>query len=329
MTRVVLRCDGSARIGLGHVVRCLAIAEELAALGADVSFATRPDPVAVGTIARAGFAVQGPEAVDGADVALFDVRDETSRSDLEALRTAGTVVAVLDDGSDRRLAADVAFYPPVPRVARLDWDGFDGVVHSGWEWVALRRAFAGPRPRRPRGTPLRLLVTGGGSDPAALTLRAVRALELVDEPIRPVLLLGGAFAHRRELDILLRSARHAYDVCVDPAEPAAVLASADAAIASFGMTAYELAAVRVPALYLCLTDDHADSAQALHDAGAGRSLGRHDLVPDAELAAAVADLVARPHPVPALVDGLGAHRIAAELLRVAAPSTHDLERTPA
>ena len=39
-------------------------------------------------------------------------------------------------------------------------------------------------------------------------------------------------------------------------------ASADLAVASFGVTAYELAAVGVPAVYLCLTDDHAESAEA-------------------------------------------------------------------
>jgi spore coat polysaccharide biosynthesis protein SpsF len=329
VTRVVLRCDGSAALGLGHVVRCLAIAAELGRLGAEVSFATRPDAVALTAIARAGFAAGGPDAVDEADVVLFDVRDGTDRDDLDRLRDRGTIVGVLDDGADRRLAADAAFYPPVPRVARLDWSGSSCAVRSGWEWVALRRPFAEARPPRPGQGPPRVLVTCGGSDPAALTLRAVRALELLDEPLDPVLLLGGAFAHRAELDALLRSTRRRYELCVDPPEPADVLAAADAAIASFGMTAYELAAVRVPALYLCLTDDHADSARALDRAGAGRSLGRHDLVADAELAAAAAELVAAPHAVPALVDGLGAHRIAVELLRLDAHATHRLERTSA
>jgi spore coat polysaccharide biosynthesis predicted glycosyltransferase SpsG len=327
LTRAVLRCDGSAEIGLGHVVRCLAVAEELAALGADVSFATRPDPAASATIACGGFPVDGPEAAGEADLVLFDVRDDTARGDLETLRSDGTVVGVLDDGSDRRLGADLAFYPPVPRVSRLDWDGFTGRLCCGWDWIALRAAFARPRSRRIAHVPPRVLVACGGSDPGGLTLQTVRALELVDDPVAPVLLLGSAFAHRAALDSLLRASRHRYELCVDPRDPAAALADADLAVASFGMTAYELAALGVPALYLCLTDDHADSARALNDAGAGRSLGRHDLVSGHELAGAIARLASSPSPVPPLVDGLGARRIATELLGLAAPSTLLPERT--
>jgi spore coat polysaccharide biosynthesis predicted glycosyltransferase SpsG len=316
VTSVALRCDGSRELGLGHVVRCLAVADELRALGADVVLASRPDSVALELAARADHALAEPEAVADADVALFDIRDGTGRAHLEALRETGTVVAVLDDGSERRLAADVAFYPPVPRVGRLDWLGFDGTLHWGWEWIALRAAFADapPRPRRPRP---RVLVAAGGSDPAGLTLRAVRALELVDLDLDPVVMLGAGFARRDELDAVLAAARRTYALVVDPHDVAGTMAAADVAIASFGVTAYELAALQVPAVHLCLTDDHADSATALDAAGVARSLGRHDLVADAELADAIGALAAAPPEVPRLVDGLGAARIARELLAVA------------
>ncbi|MEZ4483750.1 MAG: hypothetical protein R2864_03865 [Syntrophotaleaceae bacterium] len=52
------------------------------------------------------------------------------------------LVVVLDDSSDRRLAAaDLAFYPPVPQVAELDWSDFDGDCYAGWEWIPLRSGF--------------------------------------------------------------------------------------------------------------------------------------------------------------------------------------------
>jgi spore coat polysaccharide biosynthesis predicted glycosyltransferase SpsG len=317
VTRVVVRCDGSVTLGLGHVVRCLAVAEELAALGADVSFASRPDAVATAMVERAGFTVHGPEALAAADVALVDVRDDTSRAELDALRRRGTAVGVLDDGSDRRLAADVVFYPPVPGVERLEWEGFSGFVRTGWDWIPLRRGFSAPGVARAQRDVPRVLVACGGSDPVGLTLRAVRALELIELPLEPVLLIGAAFRHRAALDVLLSSAARPYDVRIDPSDPAATLADADVAIASFGMTAYELAALRVPAVHLCLTDDHAESAAALHRAGAARSLGRHDRTDDAVLAGVVSSLLAAPKPVPPLVDGRGAERIARQLLDLA------------
>ena len=48
-------------------------------------------------------------------------------------------------------------------------------------------------------------------------------------------------------------------------------ANADVAICAFGVTAYELAACGVPAIYIGLTRDHVLSASAFADAGMGLS----------------------------------------------------------
>ena len=54
----------------------------------------------------------------------------------------------------------------------------------------------------------------------------------------------------------------------------------DLAVISFGVTAYELASLKVPAIYLCLTPDHSKSATAFVDAGFGVNLGVYDSVND-------------------------------------------------
>ena len=58
--------------------------------------------------------------------------------------------------------------------------GHTGQLHVGWEWVLLRREFAQRPSQLPHERPL-VLVTMGGSDPAGLTLKAVSALDLLDE----------------------------------------------------------------------------------------------------------------------------------------------------
>lgn len=61
---------------------------------------------------------------------------------------------------------------------------------------------------------------------------------------------------------LLACTHRCYDVREDAHDMPALMAQADLAIASFGVTAYELAARGVPAIYLCLTDDHASIERA-------------------------------------------------------------------
>ena len=92
------------------------------------------------------------------------------------------------------------------------------------------------------------------------------------------------------------------------------------ALCAFGVTAYELAACGVPAIYLGLTDDHARSATAFADAGMGISLGVASHVSDTDIAATVQWLLHKPGARRemrgcglSLMDGQGAARIAADL----------------
>jgi len=339
----VIRCDASPSLGLGHVVRCLALADELRrAGGCTVTFAMREEPLGLSLVRDRGYlvavapsdlagAAQGAwlsRVLDqtGARILVLDVRDDLSRQAVEALRRPGLVIAVVDDLSERRLAADLVFYPPVPQVERLSWAGFGGRCYHGWEWVILRPEFACPPARVAHARPL-LLVTMGGSDPAGMTLRAVQALDGLDGDFEAILVLGPGFCHDRELGEVLAGARRHYHLRRSVADMPALMAQADLAIASFGVTAYELAAMGVPAIYLCLTEDHAESATAFVAAGIAESLGVHQRVSPAALAAAVGrllkDQARRERMATAgrrLVDGRGSARIAHVLCLAAAPS---------
>ena len=329
---VVIRCDGSHLLGLGHIVRCIALARELRDVHhRDVVFAMRSDPLGFAMAREAGFPVtegqMGGESsndtwltevvrASGADRLVLDVRDDLTVDQVRAVRERTKVrVAVIDDGSERRMAADDVFYPPVQQAFSLRWPGFAGRLHIGWEWVLLRPEFAA-KPQRSAHEPPVVLVAMGGSDPAGMTLKAVRALALVRRPFEGVLILGRAYAHEAELARLLSGSPRKLRVVRDGDVRGQMLA-ADLAILSFGVTSYEAAACALPAVALCLTDDHAESAEAFAQAGLAISLGRADRVGEAQLAEAVermltdnAELSVMGARARHLVDGGGAARIA-------------------
>jgi spore coat polysaccharide biosynthesis protein SpsF len=92
----------------------------------------------------------------------------------------------------------------------------------------------------------------------------------------------------------------------------------------------------VPALYLCLTEDHALSASAFERAGMGVSLGLGAEVKEATIAQAVSDLLADPARRRAMgaagrmnIDGRGAARIAAQIQRLIAERREALSVTAA
>jgi UDP-2,4-diacetamido-2,4,6-trideoxy-beta-L-altropyranose hydrolase len=331
----LFRCDASSSIGLGHVVRCLALADEMHANhDVAVSFAIRSSPLAAELVQRRGYPIflaSDSEILNQeawlsdcilkseAQILIADVRDDLSRTTLDALAKQGTVIALLDDLSDRRLAADFVFYPPVPQLERVDWSGFRGKLCIGWEWIVLRPQFAESVAPRDKSK-FSLLIAMGGSDPAGLTLKAVRALDRLDEEFESVIVVGVGFCHRQALRELLGQTRRRFAVREDVSEMSAAMAEASMAICSFGMTAYELAAMGVPSVYVCLTDDHAQSASALAAAGMGISVGVNDQDVETRLAMAAERLLVDKNiraqmsvRARELVDGRGASRIA-ELL---------------
>jgi spore coat polysaccharide biosynthesis predicted glycosyltransferase SpsG len=287
---VLIRCDGDPDLGLGHVVRCLALANELRGQhGCWVRFLIRSGPIAVQMAEKEGYAVDQPDDERGEDqdwmsriiqeqrpdVLIMDFRAGLPVAAVTRWRQQGVFIVSIDDAEEKRIACDLLFYPPVPQIRRMDWAGFTGELHAGWEWILLRRQFAHLCPTAKKDSRLIVLVTMGGSDPAGLTIKAAKALDSLEEDFDTIIVVGGAFCHDRALEKILNQARRRFEVLRNVSNMAGVMAGADLAVASFCVTAYELATVGVPGIYLCLTEDHAESASAFTEAGVGDVLGIH------------------------------------------------------
>ncbi len=322
----LIRCDGGGGYGFGHVKRMVALARALRDReGIGAVFALNGSEEALLPIRQAGFEatlLDGPTAdlsavAQSPDLLILDCRDGPSREALEAF--AAPLKAVVDDGSDRRLAVDRAYYPPVPQTARLSWSGSRCKPRIGWEWALLGLTPLPARPptHSPRPT---LLVTMGGSDPFGLTERCANALKGLDPVFRARFVIGPGFKNKVRLARSIVSLSPNFETVEGADGLTTEFATADLALIAFGVTAYELAAYGVPAAYLGISADHALSASAFEQAGMGVSLGTADSVSDKAIAKAVWALLndgVRRHAMRTAgmmtIDGSGASHIAADL----------------
>ncbi len=339
--RALFRCDGDLETGLGHVYRCLALADELRERhGWGVTFAMAAGASGFEVVRKNAHTVEKmPPGSDegpwmdalihrlGPDAIVLDVRTDLARGDVEKWRENGCLIATIDDSCEKRLAADLAFYPPAPQARRMDWSDFTGKLCIGWEWAILRKEFSRVNRRtnfaghgRRSKNPV-ILVAMGGSDPRGMTFKAVSALGALNAEFECIVVLGAGFTRKEELDNSLTDLGHRFEVFENANNMAELMARSDLAVASFGVTAYELAAMGVPTIYLCLTPDHAESASVFVEAGLGISLGLHDHASERDLAEAVGSMLKKKPPrVPEvaapdcprsrLVDGEGVVRIA-------------------
>jgi spore coat polysaccharide biosynthesis protein SpsF len=189
------------KFGYGHVKRMVALARALRdSHGIGAIFALNGSEDATRPIRRAGFDVTMLEHAfhlenlvreNSPDLLILDGREGPSRAQLDDLKRSVAVTAVIDDGDERRLAADYAYYPPVPGALALNWTGSHALPRIGWEWALLGLNPNQVRKRAPGARPT-VLVAMGGSDPHGLTLRMGKALSVLDTAYRIRFVIGTA-----------------------------------------------------------------------------------------------------------------------------------------
>lgn len=327
---VLIRCDGGPEKGFGHVRRCLALGKALRdKQGLGVVFAMARNDAANAMVREAGFGVELPPegadddswtsmliAVHAPKALVLDVRTDVDALAVEGFKNQGTYVVVIDDGSPRRLSADLAIYPPVPQAFAFDWSGSECECVIGWEWTMLG-AEVRNRTYREDWLP-RILVTMGGSDPWGWTIPAVKALTELPERCPITVVLGPGFTDVEKTMTTLRGLDPNINVFRSPRDVSLIMVQSDIAVTAFGVSAPELAAHGVPCVYLCPTEDHALSASAYSDAGFGMTLGEIKQLDPKAVQAAVRYMLDHPEERRQMgaaarlhMDGRGAERVAA------------------
>jgi UDP-2,4-diacetamido-2,4,6-trideoxy-beta-L-altropyranose hydrolase len=295
--RVAIRVDADARIGSGHFMRMIALAQMLRDAGHDATFVTAGrNPMCDAYLSDEALPVHEiPAGVDAAGDArtLIGVATETRASWVvldgasfdepyqRAVREAGFHLLSVDDYARGHFVSDVVLnqnygserltYSTAPYTTRL----------AGIRYVLLRREFrATPPPARdPRKRPLNVLVTLGGAQQRGLLSRTLDAVLTGGGDDVTVTLLIGAF-QALEPDVEAVCARAAARVSVvrHNRRMAETMAAADVAVAGAGSTMWELLCMRVPFLAIPLDPAHEPFVERLVQDGlcAGAPLA-HDL----------------------------------------------------
>lgn len=341
--KVALRCDASAEIGGGHVMRCLALAEALLARGCGVLFVVRAgtgktvpalsrlglgDIVEIDGEARSAVAAIRARWPSGADLVVVDSY-ATDAAYEAALRGAGRKIMVIEDLASRRHDCDLlldqtfgrqatAYAPLVPAPAR---------VLAGSDYALLRGEFAALRPealRRRRRSPAcdRILITMGLTDVGGITLRTTSAAAAASEARSFDVVLGAGASSLGPLEAMAKSDPR-IRIHVDPADLGRLMLQADIGIGALGTMTWERCCLGLPSIGVALVENQRATAAAVDAAKAAL------VIPDVvEVEEKLPQMLKRLSGDPALrrnlsrnaaaiVDGQGSLRVAEAMLQIA------------
>lgn len=333
---LAIRADADARIGLGHAMRCFALAEAWCARGGDAVFfsgAALPDTV-LARLDGAGIAHRvfaspdngGEFATAAAGIgARWLVVDGAFASPhyLDIVRNAGRPILLLDDAaSAERYPCDLLLNQNVQAEADAYAGRTEAKVLAGPRFALIRADMReNVRPRTITERPQRILVLVGGADPgghlealAQAAVEAFRQAGISDGHVDAVIGPASGWQPPADAGPVIAYHRGVKDM-------SSLIGKADLAISSAGSTVWELSLLGTPMLLGASVPVEEPVGAGMADKQAAVYLGRFSECPAEQLVAETArllqDSAARrmlSATASALVDGRGAERVIGVML---------------
>lgn len=330
----IFQAEGGFGQGLGHLVRCLSVADALKKQQIRSVFIVRDFPAAKEIVSQRGYpmevlsgkasseseTLQMLSWIHQADFVFLDGY-EFSSDYFRRLSVSQAALAVFDDLMNRDLPVDLVIGNAYAKAE--DYQGKLGkstTLIAGPQYLALRPEFH-QLPKHAVADKIRhVLLTFGGEDPHNATEKIVSLLESIPDKLILEVLLGAGYAWEESLQRALKYSPHEVHLHRNLANPAPLFQKVDLAVTAAGTSVWELAAAGTPMMIVKTASNQEKMLPYLQQQGLGVLLGDLQHVNETELKKgleSVRDKAVRQKQSvlgQQLVDGKGAERIASALL---------------
>ena len=338
---LIIRADANERMGTGHIMRCIALAQEWVKQKGTIEFIcclsnntllqklqsldfgvcpiekSCPDPLDITTtLLKATQKKAAAVVVDGYHF---------TPGYHEKIRAEKNRLMVIDDYNHLPFYhADILLNQNM-ETNTIPYNTLPGTIKLlGSDFILLRDEFLSVKrqPVQKTGGATNILVTMGGSDPDNVTLKVVRALNLISAgKLKIKIVLGPGNLHRESVNGQAKGSIHDIQVIFNTPNMPGLMAWADMAVCAGGGTAWELLYFNIPSVFLVIADNQEKAVRHIAKANAGISAGRHDIVSLKEMAQKIRWLIedesARKtiiHNCQSLIDGKGRARVVSALM---------------
>lgn len=350
LPRLVVRADASARMGIGHLMRCLSLASGWTSRGGRTTFISASDDTQLHYRIRSSGAelvrleAQYPSAPDLATtVSVLDENPDSwvvldgyhfdSRYQYEVRSTGARLMIIDDYASSDHYIADLLLNQNIDaKLLRYSHETYTQML-LGPQYALLSPRFGQwqdwhkPTPDVAR----RILITLGGGDPDNQTckvLRAIRTLKVADLEVLAV--VGDTNPHLEALEHEVAGTNY-YQLRQNVDNMPELMAWADMAVSAGGSTCWELAYMGLPNLILVLAQNQAAIAAGLHQTDISENLGWFQEVDEETISQRVQGLIHNPSRRSEmsrlgrqLVDGRGVDRVIGVLLEFSLQRDQDV-----
>jgi UDP-2,4-diacetamido-2,4,6-trideoxy-beta-L-altropyranose hydrolase len=342
--KVYIRVDASTQIGTGHIIRCLALADELCKRGIITSFISRKLPGNLcDLVKKKGFKVHILPYIESS-VIDWEIDLEQTRAVLAKeidwlildsytidfkweiqMRPYVKRIMVIDDLADRQHDCDLLLDQNLYENFESRYDGL--IPHHCQKFLGPKYALLRPEFKEARknlkhrnGFIKRILISFGGSDQSNETAKALEAVKLLNMPdIAVDVIVGKANPYAKMIKQLCSVIPNTTFYCqID--NMAQLMADADLAVGAGGTSTWERCCLGLPAILIVLADNQKEIAEWLDKEGMVLNLGWYEDITEKGIKYAINELLndkkrLKQMSVKAkkIIDGRGVERIVTEI----------------
>ncbi|MEK9969917.1 MAG: hypothetical protein VW600_12335 [Ferrovibrio sp.] len=284
MTHTVLfRCDAGPEHGLGHLSRCLTLAQAFAAVKQPCLFKVHAPDHILARVRNAGFDVSFCRHPVGhtdemepwdipASIRTIILDSKNISHDLVARCSATAIVTCIDDEVSRDLPCHFTINNH-PWASSGDYTALPDrqlLIGPGYNTVAAAY-FSAASPRR-----FGLMISLGGEDPHNHTAWLISLLSPMIQNIPVTIIIGPAHPAAKATCELARDLIPHADIALAPASLAPFAERSHIAIGAAGTASYEFAAAGIAMALIAVEDHQMRLAQTMAREGAALMMGSHD-----------------------------------------------------
>ncbi len=339
--KVLFRVDASRQIGMGHLMRCLALAEALKERNCDPFFLTRDsDGIGINIIRKNGFK-KIEIMVSEADLSRdFNILKTTAlkhsvgvivtdsynltNSYYRNIKKTGFKLLVIDDFGRNHIPADIILNQNI-YADRLAYSRNSKTkLLLGPRYALLKKPFSIYRDRYKLKKHLnKILVTlGGGEKKEGCIIKIVRAIEQLGQSNLHLRIIGRLKPTlKNSIKNHLKNNSIRFDLKDIVNNIWEDMLWADLAICGGGTTTYELCCLGVPFMTVIVADNQEFNAELLERENMSINLGWHNKLNTEEIKIKLSDLIddykrrtIMSKNARKLVDGKGTGRVSDEIL---------------
>lgn len=331
--KILFRVEATPELGLGHLMRCLALAEKFKESVSNTNIVFITSSSAAGEqIKRYGYKLinlsSSKNMVEEIEyykkylkkaIFITDIPD-ISEDYLRTLKKKVCSVVSIDDGSDTVFYSDILISPNLN--PNINHKYSSRTQHySGAKYVILKKAFEkyGIKKKQIKREAKSLFICFGGSDRNNITQKVVNIIQNMD--INILIVVGIMYSYYNELvkdikeyrNIQIKRNAHNMDE---------LIYDADLAIISGGTLLYETCAVRTPAIVICQNREQNRESEFFAENNAAINLGTFDNINEDTARNTILKLISDydkrellSKNARQLIDGRGADRIVNIILK--------------